>query len=61
MNNADLKPCPNCGKKAGELVVDERSFPYCIRCNGCGYIAAAGKLRVALNLWNRTAKRSEEE
>jgi hypothetical protein len=50
---ADLKPCPNCGKRAGELKKSEfgSRFPYYVKCNGWAtdLVRLPG---VAIKLWN---------
>jgi hypothetical protein len=54
----ELKPCPACGKRAGELkhTIAAR-FPYSVQCKACGWSTDAVRLEgVAVKLWN-TAKK----
>ena len=51
----ELKPCPNCGKKAGELKKSELGsrFPFYVKCNACGWSTSMVRLEsVALKMWN---------
>lgn len=51
----DLKPCPNCGKRAGELKKSElpSRFPFYVKCNACGWSTDLVRLQtVAVTLWN---------
>lgn len=49
-----LKPCPACGKQAGELVESKGArFPFRAHCRACGWSTDAVKLAaVAVKLWN---------
>jgi len=50
-----LKPCPSCGKRAGELKKAELGsrFPYYVKCNACGWSTDFVRLPgVAVKLWN---------
>lgn len=51
----ELKPCPNCGKRAGELKKSELGsrFPYYVKCNNCSWSTDLVRLPgVAVKLWN---------
>jgi hypothetical protein len=50
----DLKPCPACRERKGELVEGESArFPYRVKCAACGYSTEFVKLQgVAVRLWN---------
>jgi len=51
----ELKPCPNCGKRAGELKKSELGsrFPYYVKCNGCEWSTSLVRLEsIAVKLWN---------
>jgi len=51
----ELKPCPNCGKQAGELKKSELGsrFPYYVKCNACGWATDMVRLAgIAVKLWN---------
>lgn len=53
----DLKPCPNCGKKAGELKKSElpSRFPYYVKCSNCGWSTDLVRLPgVAAKIWNES-------
>jgi uncharacterized Zn finger protein len=54
----NLKPCPACGKQAGELIEDKTSrFPFRVKCGACGWMTDSAELvAVAAKLWNE-AKR----
>jgi hypothetical protein len=58
MDNQSLKPCPACGKQAGELIEEKASrFPFRVQCRACSWSTDAVKLEaVAVKLWNE-AKR----
>jgi uncharacterized Zn finger protein len=58
MKNESLKPCPACGKAAGELIETTAArFPFRVQCRACGWSTDAVKLEaVAVKLWNE-AKR----
>ena len=53
-----LKPCPACGKRAGELIENKPArFPYRVQCRACGWSTDAVKLAtVAAKLWNDAKK-----
>jgi hypothetical protein len=55
----NLKPCPACGDKRGELVESKGArFPYAVICKACGRSTPYVKLAsVAETLWN-DAKRA---
>jgi uncharacterized Zn finger protein len=57
-SNEDLKPCPACGKQAGELIENKPArFPFRVQCKACGWMTDSVKLAaVAAKLWNE-AKR----
>jgi hypothetical protein len=57
--SAQLKACPACGKKAGELVERPAArFPFSVQCGACGWSTPAVKLgAVAEKLWNETARK----
>lgn len=51
----DLKPCPNCGKRAGELKKSDlpTRFPWYAKCNNCGWSTDLVRLSgIAVKLWN---------
>jgi hypothetical protein len=54
MNNESLKPCPACGKSAGELIEDKAArFPFWVTCKSCPFMTEPAKLEaVAVKLWN---------
>ena len=55
MMGSDLKPCPACGKQAGELKKSElpSRFPYYVKCGACGFSTDLVRLPgVAVKLWN---------
>jgi hypothetical protein len=58
MDNERLKPCPACGKAAGELVETQPArFPFRVQCRACSWSTDAVKLgAVGVKLWNE-AKR----
>jgi uncharacterized Zn finger protein len=58
MNSESLKPCPACGKQAGELVETQPArFPFRVQCRACGWSTDAVKLEaVAVKFWSE-AKR----
>jgi hypothetical protein len=58
MKNESLRPCPACGKAAGELIESKAArFPFRVQCRTCGWSTDAVKLgAVAVKLWNE-AKR----
>ncbi len=58
-----LKPCPACGKEAGELIEDEGSrFPFRVRCAACGWITEPVKLRaVAVDQWNDAKRKGSRK
>lgn len=61
MEPIELKPCPNCGKQAGELKKSElpTRFPWRVQCGACGFTTEFVRLPgVASKLWNE-AKRSK--
>jgi ssDNA-binding Zn-finger/Zn-ribbon topoisomerase 1 len=50
-----LGPCPNCGKRAGELKESELGsrFPFYVKCNACGWSTSMVRLEsVAVKVWN---------
>jgi uncharacterized Zn finger protein len=53
-NSEPLKPCPACGKQAGELIESKGArFPFRVQCAACGWMTDAVKLEaVAAKLWN---------
>ena len=54
-----LKPCPNCGKKAGELKKSElpSRFPWRVECSSCHFATDFVRLPgVAMKLWNDAKK-----
>jgi ssDNA-binding Zn-finger/Zn-ribbon topoisomerase 1 len=60
----DLKPCPNCGKQAGELRKNEWGgrFPYRVQCGACGWTTNSVRLAsVAVKLWNDAKKPAADE
>lgn len=59
-----LEPCPNCGKRAGELKKSElpSRFPYRVECSSCGFMTEFVRLPgVAVKLWNevRVARKTK--
>lgn len=57
-----LKPCPNCGKQAGEIKQSElpTRFPYRVQCGACGYMTEFVKLPgVAVKLWNDAKRKGK--
>ena len=51
----ELKPCPACGKSAGELKKSElpSRFPYFVKCSACGFTTDLVRLPgIATKLWN---------
>ncbi len=54
----ELKACPACGKKKGEMVENGTArFPYAVQCRGCGWVTPYVKLRdLAEKLWNEAKK-----
>jgi uncharacterized Zn finger protein len=58
LSRADLKPCPSCGKRGGELkTLTGARFPYFVRCRECGLSTEAVRLDgVAVKLWNEAKK-----
>jgi hypothetical protein len=58
MNSESLKPCPACGKQAGELVETQPArFPFRVQCRSCRWMTDQLKLEAdAMKLWNE-AKR----
>jgi hypothetical protein len=61
-STVDLKVCPSCGKKAGELKETElpARFPYRVVCNACGFTTDFVKLPgVAMKLWNEARSKSK--
>ena len=51
----DLKPCPNCGKRAGEVKKSDlpTRFPFYVKCGACGWSTDLVRLAgVAVKLWN---------
>lgn len=58
MTGEPLKPCPSCGKRAGEpqRTIAAR-FPYSVQCKACGWSTDAVRLEgVAVKLWNEAKK-----
>lgn len=54
-----LKPCPNCGKKTGQLKKSElpSRFPWRVECGGCGFATEFVRLPgVASKLWNEVKR-----
>jgi uncharacterized Zn finger protein len=55
----DLKPCPACGKREGELKKSEfgSRFPWHVKCKACGcfteFVTLPG---IAAKLWNEAKK-----
>ena len=47
LRDMDLKPCPACGKREGQLKRSDLGsrFPYHVKCKACGYIAFFGHRR----------------
>jgi hypothetical protein len=54
----DLKACPACGKKQGEVAENLGArFPFAVQCRACGWSTEYVKLRgVAEKLWNDAKK-----
>ena len=55
----DLKPCPACGKVAGEVKKSELGsrFPHYAKCGACSFSTDLVRLEsVALKLWNEAKK-----
>ena len=57
----DLKPCPACGKQAGELIEDKGArFPFRVQCRACSWSTDAVKLEaVAVKLWTEAKRESK--
>jgi ssDNA-binding Zn-finger/Zn-ribbon topoisomerase 1 len=57
-----LKPCPSCGKRAGELKKAEGArFPWHVDCTECSFMTPLVKLPgIAVKLWNE-AKPTKRE
>jgi len=58
-----LRPCPACGKKAGELKRSElpTRFPWRVQCNACGFTTELVKLPgVASKLWNEAKAKGKQ-
>jgi uncharacterized Zn finger protein len=60
-SDEDPKPCPACGKQAGELIEEKASrFPFRVTCRACGYTTDAVKLEaVAVKLWNEAKRKGK--
>lgn len=55
----ELKPCPACDARAGELRKSEfgSRFPYHVKCGKCGWMTEFVTLpAVAVKLWNEAKK-----
>jgi len=61
MNSESLKPCPACGKQAGELVETQPArFPFRVQCRACDWMTDQVKLKaVAVKLWNEARRESK--
>jgi Restriction alleviation protein Lar len=61
MNNETLRPCPACGKAAGELRETKAArFPFRVQCRACGWSTDAVKLEaVAVKLWNEAKREGQ--
>ena len=57
--DAQLKACPACGEKKGELVRSGGSrFPFAVACRACGWSTDFVKLPgIAVKLWNEAKKK----
>ena len=53
-SHSELRPCPNCGKRQGELVdTGAGRFRYYVTCRSCVFMTdRARTVGVALKLWN---------
>jgi hypothetical protein len=59
-SNEDLKPCPACGKQAGELIENKAArFAFRVQCRACGWTTDQVKIEpVAVKLWNEAKRES---
>jgi hypothetical protein len=57
--DAQLKACPACGEKKGELASSGVSrFPFAVQCRACGWSTAWVKLEaIAEKLWNEAKRK----
>src|SRR3954464_11078117 len=53
----ELKSCPSCGKRAGEVKRSElpSRFPFYVKCSACGHSTEPARIAAAaVALWNAT-------
>ena len=62
-SNAELEPCPRCGKSEGEFKDGGSGrFRYLVVCGACAWSAGPGRTKdVAIKRWNEAKPEMQEQ